>query len=80
MSDRAIKASEFKAKCLAIMDEVAATGTEVLITKHGKEICKLVPLPKDQSGVWGLHEGKGQILCADEELFSTGEVWEADTP
>jgi hypothetical protein len=30
---RTIKASEFKAKCLAIMDEVAKTGEDVVITK-----------------------------------------------
>ena len=32
---RTIKASEFKAKCLKIMDEVAETGETVLITKNG---------------------------------------------
>ena len=73
-----MKATEFKAKCLAVMEEVAATGAEIVITKHGREICKLVPLPQDQSGLWGLHESTGQILCSDEELFSTGASWEAD--
>jgi len=29
-----IKASEFKAKCLALMDEVARTGERVVITKN----------------------------------------------
>lgn len=71
--------SSFKAKCLAVMEEVKATGTEILITKHGKEICRLVPVPKDQSGLWGLHEGKGKILADDDELLSTGEPWEADS-
>jgi prevent-host-death family protein len=73
-----MKATEFKATCLAAMDEVAATGDEIVITKHGKGVCKLVPLPKDQSGLWGLHEGRGELLAPDEELFSTGEVWKAD--
>ena len=36
-------ASEFKAKCLKIMDEVAATGEPVIITKHGVPVAQLVP-------------------------------------
>jgi len=31
-----IKASEFKAKCLALMDQVKETGDEIVITKNGK--------------------------------------------
>ena len=30
-----IKASEFKARCLKLMDEVAESGEEIVITKHG---------------------------------------------
>ena len=38
-----IKASEFKAKCLALMDEAARTGKPVLVTKHGKPVAELRP-------------------------------------
>jgi len=40
---REIKASEFKAKCLKLMDEVAASGEELVITKHGRPVSRLVP-------------------------------------
>ena len=40
---RTIKASEFKAKCLRLMDEVAETGEEIVITKNGRPVSKLVP-------------------------------------
>jgi prevent-host-death family protein len=40
---RSIKASEFKAKCLAILDEVHDTGEPVLILKHGRAVARLVP-------------------------------------
>ena len=40
---RSIKASEFKAKCLAIIDEVHDTGEPVLILKHGRAVARLVP-------------------------------------
>ena len=38
-----INASEFKAKCLAILEEVAQTGQPVTILKRGKPIAQLVP-------------------------------------
>jgi prevent-host-death family protein len=39
-----VGAGEFKAKCLQLMDEVNEQGTEVLITKHGKPVARLVPV------------------------------------
>ena len=38
---KTIKASEFKAKCLGIMNEIAKTGEEVVVTKNGKGLWKL---------------------------------------
>ncbi len=38
-----INASEFKAKCLAILDEVSATGETVTILKRGRPVAELVP-------------------------------------
>ena len=35
---RVVKASEFKAKCLQLMDEVAASGEEIIITKRGRPV------------------------------------------
>jgi prevent-host-death family protein len=40
---REINASEFKAKCLAILDEVAQTGQPVTILKRGRPIAQLIP-------------------------------------
>lgn len=40
---RMIKASEFKAKCLGLMDEVAASGETIIITKNGKPVASLGP-------------------------------------
>ncbi len=47
---REIKASEFKAKCLALIDEVAETGEAIVITKHGKPVVRVQP---DRSAVKG---------------------------
>lgn len=40
---RTMAAGEFKAKCLAVMDEVLATGETVEITKRGKVVARLGP-------------------------------------
>jgi len=39
---RTMAAGEFKAKCLAVMDEVKATGETVFITKRGKVVARLI--------------------------------------
>jgi prevent-host-death family protein len=60
---RTVKASEFKAHCLAMMDEVAATGEPVLITKHGKPIAELKPhRPPRAKSLIGLDKGRIRIL------------------
>ena len=40
---RTIKASEFKARCLKLMDEVAQSGEEIVITKNGRPVSRLAP-------------------------------------
>ena len=42
-NSRTITASEFRAKCLQLMDEVATTGEEIVITKRGRPVCRLSP-------------------------------------
>lgn len=74
---RTMKASEFKAKCLAVMDEVAATGEPVTITKNGKPVVELVaPRTKRVSDPFGMH--KGQIKILGDIISPVGEdEWEA---
>ena len=38
-----IQASDFKARCLRILDEVAASGEPVTITKRGRVVARLIP-------------------------------------
>jgi prevent-host-death family protein len=63
---RTIKASEFKAKCLKLMDEVAATGESLVITKNGEPIAQLSPVARRPKSLWGAHKGlieiKGDII------------------
>ena len=71
-----MKASEFKAKCLKLMDDIQKTGDEIVITKNGKPVSKLVPYHVKARTLFGLH--KDMIVILDDELFSTGEAWNAE--
>ena len=58
---KVIKASEFKAKCLKLMDAISESGEELVITKNGKPVAKLVPYFKPQSIV-GMFKGEIEIF------------------
>jgi len=36
-------ASEFKAKCLKLIDRVGESGEPIIISKHGRPVARLVP-------------------------------------
>ncbi len=54
---RTIKASEFKAKCLQLMDEVAASGEEIVVTKHGRPVSRVIPYHEKRKLVFGENRG-----------------------
>jgi len=73
---QSIKASEFKAKCLALMDEVSRTGSPLLVTKNGKPIAELHPYSgRRPASPFGLHKGKIRVLGDILEPIGT-EEWE----
>lgn len=73
---RTIKASEFKAKCLKLMDEVAETGQDIIITKNGRPVSRLTPYRKPPHTFFGADKGKIKILG---DIVSPLDIeWEAD--
>jgi len=67
---RQIAAGEFKAKCLRIIDEVNQTGQEVIITKRGKAVAKLVPFPgAEKKPFIGRLEGIIEIVGDPDDLI-----------
>lgn len=75
---RTIKASEFNARCLKLMDEVAASGEVVEITKHGRPVARLVPTPAGRSSPFGLHRGRGRVLGDIVGPIAELDDWEPD--
>ena len=69
-----IPAAVFKAECLKLMDEVARTGQPVVITKHGKPVAQLVPIPAQSSSLFGYMKNtvkiKGDVVAPIDEEWS----------
>jgi prevent-host-death family protein len=70
-------AGEFKARCLTIMDEVNETREPVIITKRGRAVAKLMPVPKDKPGLLGRLEGRVHITGDIESPIEPPEAWES---
>jgi len=70
---RSIKASEFKAKRLKLMDEVAGTGEPVVITKNGRPVAQLGPVGRRRRSIWGLHKGQDRdSVTSSSRSMSSG--------
>jgi prevent-host-death family protein len=72
-----IGAGQFKARCLALIDQVSRTGQEITITKRGKPAARLVPLkhskPRELFGFLA-----GHVVEEGDIVSSTGETGEAE--
>lgn len=71
-----IKASEFKAKCLQLMDEANRTGEEIVITKNGKPVSILKPYRTPPASLFALHKGK--IESKDDLIAPLNITWDAE--
>ena len=71
-----IKASEFKAKCLHLMDEVGETGEEVVITKNGKPVSILKAYKKPPKTLFGRQ--KNSIKSKDDLVAPVAVQWDAE--
>jgi prevent-host-death family protein len=71
---RSIPAARFKAQCLKLLDEVAETGETIVVTKRGKAVARVEPVEEPPS----LKGSVTYLTDDDEELFSTGEVWDVE--
>ena len=77
MNTRIIGATEFKAKCLALLDEVEDQGATITVTKRGRPVATIAPAKKK---TWkspkGILAGKVKIV-GDIVNFDTSNLWDA---
>ena len=72
---RTITASEFKAKCLKIMDEVAESGERVVITKRGKPVAELTQARELRKPIFG--SMRGSVKYMGDIISPIGVEWDA---
>lgn len=75
MKNRTVTATEFKAKCLALLDEVDQQGGTITVTKRGRPVAELKPSKrtawKNPANSWaGKVEIVGDIVNED-----TSHLW-----
>jgi prevent-host-death family protein len=69
-----IPASRFKAHCLALLDDVALTGEEIVVTKRGRPVARVVAIAEPQA-----LEGSVTFNVSDEQLIAPLDVaWDAE--
>jgi prevent-host-death family protein len=75
-----INAADFRANCFKILDEVKLTHKEVVITKRGEPIAKLVHIgqPKEKDPLLGAMEGLVETIGDLTEPVIDNEAWELD--
>jgi len=79
MSDRVVSATEFRAKCLALLDEVESTGSTITVTRRGKAVAAISPpLKRSRQPLEGLWADKRKKL---EQMLEkdTSYLWAVDS-
>ncbi|MGH9405507.1 MAG: type II toxin-antitoxin system Phd/YefM family antitoxin [Terriglobia bacterium] len=70
-----ITATEFKAKCLHILDHLGPQG--LTITKRGKPVARVTPMTSSSfDRLYGSMKGK---ITGKGDIFSTGRKWNAQS-
>jgi prevent-host-death family protein len=70
-------AGTFKARCLAVMKKVQATGEPVIVTRRGTPVVKVVPAHSENNDIFGFMMGKVKIVGDIESPIPV--EWESTT-
>lgn len=77
MKQETIAAGKFKATCLGLLDEVQRERKEIVITKRGKPVARIVPIEaKKIPNLFGRMKGSVEIL--GDIISPIGEIWDAE--
>lgn len=66
MPRKAVGATEFKAKCLNLIEQMTGDGEPIIITKRGKPVAILSPVPEIAAGTSIIGAMKGTVLSYDD--------------
>jgi prevent-host-death family protein len=71
---KTLGASQFKAQCLSLLDEVGPDG--IIITKRGKPVAKLIPIGAECAALIGSLAGR---ITIHGDIAGTGVKWDAES-
>jgi prevent-host-death family protein len=71
-----VTAAEFKTHCLRLIDEVLQSRGEVVVTRYGKPVARLVPFDEAPVSLFG--HLRGAVASYGDLVAPTGESWDAD--
>ena len=71
-----IAASEFKARCLELMDQVQDRRESVVITKHGIPVAQLVPYKQEEKRTF-IGSMRGTVLWYGDIISPIDVEWDA---
>lgn len=72
-----LSATEFKARCLELLDRVFETGEHILVTKRGRVVAELGPVRTVSTAPAKAGFAKEEIALFGDVLSPTGMEWEA---
>jgi prevent-host-death family protein len=75
MKERVVTASEFKAKCLAFLDEMEQRSGTITITRRGRPVAVLSP-PKKDAWKSPRNSWAGKARIAGEIVNAEASLWE----
>ena len=75
---RTIPAGEFKAKCLKLLDEVQRTGEELIVTKRGRPVARLVPAEQPETDEDILAHLRRLVVSVGDIESDFEDDWEAN--
>ena len=67
-----VPAGEFKAKCLALFDEVETRGRSFVVTKRGRPVARIVPVASREPSSL-----RGSLLHEEDLLTPVDVAWDA---
>lgn len=73
-----ITATEFKAKCLKLIDDLAKTHEPLVITKRGKPVARLMPI-EDQTAGTAFGYLRGTVRIQGDILAPQPDAWSAES-
>jgi prevent-host-death family protein len=71
-NDKVVPAGEFKAKCLALFDEVETRRHTFVVTKRGRPVARIVPLASDKA-----RSLRGSLLYEEDLVTPIDVNWNA---